>query len=486
MEHDSEFCSGFVWRVCLVSAMGGLLFGYDWVVIGGARVLYEPFFEMTSRDYLKGFTATSALLGCLLGAWCSGALTDRFGRKRLLLLSGLLFSVSAVWTAFANDLMSFNFARVLGGIGIGLASNLSPMYIAEIAPASRRGQLVSINQLTIVIGVLAAQIVNLLISRGVPADATTGVLRTSWYGQTAWRWMFAAELVPALTFFLLMFFVPESPRWLAKVGRWDAARRVLGRVGKGDYADREIEDIRSTLATADAADSVRYRDLFRADLMPLILLGIFLAVFQQWCGINVIFYYAPEIFKAAGQNVDETFMSIVCTGGVNLAATLIALPLVDRLGRRPLMLFGAGSLAIIYAVLGSLYYAGSQGPHMVALVLAAIACYAVSLAPVTWVLISEIFPNRVRGAAMSISVLALWAACSVLTFSFPALNRQFGTFAMFGLFSVICFVGFAFMLLHLRETRGLSLEKSSEACNRALLAKFQQERSLVTSSELGI
>lgn len=446
--------------ICLVSAMGGLLFGYDWVVVGGARMFYEPFFHLETTDQVwwRGFTASSALYGCLVGAWASGACTDRYGRKLPLLVAGVLFTASAIWTALANDLLSFNIARVLGGVGIGLASNSSPLYIAEVSPASKRGQFVSINQLTIVVGVLAAQIINQLIGGGIETGATADTIREGWYGQAAWRWMFAAETVPALLFFLLMFVIPESPRWLARAGRWDKASAVLRRVGSDAYADAEIDSIRSTVDAEGKSEKVHARTLLSPQLRPLLTLGITLAVFQQWCGINAIFYYAPEIFKAAGQDISDTFRSIAYTGVVNLVATIIALPLVDRIGRRPLMLFGAGGLTLIYAALAYLYTQHSEGPHMVALVLAAIAFYAVSLAPVTWVLISEIFPSRVRGAAMSIAVISLWAACAALTLFFPPLNTYLGTGPLFGVFSATCAAGFAFLAWQLPETRGRSLE----------------------------
>lgn len=464
MEATRQYNAPFVWMICLVSAMGGLLFGYDWVVVGGARMFYEPFFnlETTGQEWLRGFTASSALYGCLFGAWASGACTDRYGRKPPLLVAGVLFTASAVWTALANDLVSFNIARVLGGVGIGLASNSSPLYIAEVSPASKRGQFVSINQLTIVVGVLAAQIVNQLIGGGIEADATADTIREGWYGTAAWRWMFAAETVPALAFLLLMFFIPESPRWLAKAGRWDEASAVLRRVGSPAYAENEIDSIRRIVDAESQQEKAQAHVLLGPQLRPLLTLGIVLAVFQQWCGINAIFYYAPEIFSAAGQDISDTFRSIAYTGVVNLVATIIALPLVDRIGRRPLMLFGAGALTLIYAALAYLYMQQSEGPHMVALVLAAIACYAVSLAPVTWVLISEIFPTRVRGTAMSIAVIALWASCAALALFFPPLNTALGTGPLFGLFSATCVAGFLFLAWRLPETRGRSLEELEE------------------------
>jgi SP family sugar porter-like MFS transporter len=447
----------FLWLICLVAAMGGLLFGYDWVVIGGAKAFYEPFFEISDSSVLQGLAMSSALLGCLVGALVSGALTDRFGRRRLLILAGLLFTVSAVGTAKAWDFVSFNTFRWIGGVGIGLASNLSPMYIAEVSPATMRGRFVSINQLTIVIGILAAQLVNWQIAKPVPEEATLEYIRQSWNGQVGWRWMFGAETVPASLFFLLMFLVPESPRWLAKYGRDAEALRTLARIGGQAHAEAELADIRATLAQEEIA-RVNFRDLVEPRLLKIIGLGVFLAVFQQWCGINVIFNYAQEVFQAAGYEVGELMFSIVITGIVNLAFTFVAIFTVDRFGRRILMLIGAGGLAGIYAILGTGFYQQSTGIHMLILVVSAIACYAMSLAPVTWVVIAEIFPNRIRGAAMSIAVFSLWVGCTLLTFTFPLLKDGLGAHGAFWLYGGICVVGFGVIWKKLPETKGKSLE----------------------------
>ena len=449
---------GFLWMICLVAAMGGLLFGYDWVVIGGAKPFYEPYFGIAASPFLQGFAMSTALVGCLVGAAASGALTDRFGRKRLLIVAAFLFTASAVGTAVAPDFNSFNVARFVGGIGIGLASNLSPMYIAEISPAPMRGRFVSINQLTIVIGILAAQIVNWFIARGVPPNIAGESLLETWHGQVGWRWMFAAETVPALAFFLMMFVVPESPRWLAKVGRFAAAETILRRVGGDEYARREVEGIRHTLASEEIG-KVHFRDLLTPDVSRILVLGVGLAVLQQWCGINVIFNYAQEVFAAAGYDIGGIMQTIVLTGIVNMLFTLVAIFTVDRLGRRALMLFGAAGLAMIYTVLGAAYYFESRGTHMVILIVAAIACYAMSLAPVTWVVISEIFPNRIRGAAMSVAVVALWTACTILTFTFPYLNYWLGSHGTFWLYAAICVAGFVFVWHRLPETKDKTLEQ---------------------------
>ena len=448
----------FIWLVCIVAAMGGLLFGYDWVVIGGAKLFYEPYFGITdATPFLRGWAQSSALVGCLVGAVLSGIISDKSGRKKLLILSGLLFTVSAIGTAFAGNLHSFNVYRIIGGIGIGLASNLSPMYIAEISPARMRGKFVSINQLTIVIGILAAQIVNWLIAQPVPEGAGTEYILASWNGQNGWRWMFGAETVPAFLFFLLMFFVPESPRWLLKYGRDEQAAGILSRLGGAKYADHAIEDIKKTLAGEEIAH-VNFRDLFEPKLRRIVLLGVFLAVLQQWCGINVIFNYAQEVFAAAGFGVSGIMFNIVITGIVNLLFTFVAIYTVDRFGRRILMLIGAGGLAGIYAILGAGYYLQSTGIHMLVLVISAIACYAMSLAPITWVVISEIFPNRIRGAAMSVAVSSLWVGCTVLTLTFPYLKAGLGAHGAFWLYGVICVIGFVVILKKLPETKGKSLE----------------------------
>jgi SP family arabinose:H+ symporter-like MFS transporter len=447
----------YIWVVTLVSAMGGLLFGYDWVVIGGAKPFYEKFFSLTTPSEI-GWAMSSALVGCLIGSLVSGALSDRFGRKKLLILAALLFTATGVLTALAPDFTFFIVNRVLGGVAIGLASNLSPMYIAEISPAEVRGKFVSVNQLTIVIGILAAQVVNWLIARPVPAGATAVDILTSWNGQVGWRWMFGAEAVPAFLFFLLMFTVPESPRWLVRNGRGGEAERVLARVGGTGFAERAMAEIRGTLTAADTG-KVRFRALREPGMGGVLLIGVALAVYQQWCGINVIFYYAEEIFSAAGYGVSDILFNIVITGTVNLIFTLVAIQLVDRLGRKPLMMAGSAGLAVTFGLVGASYAVHSRGLHLLVLVVVSMALYALSLAPVTWVLLSEIFPNRIRGAAMSISTFSLWSACFVLTYTFPHLNKGLGPAGTFWIYAGISVLGFIFIKTRLTETKGKTLER---------------------------
>jgi sugar porter (SP) family MFS transporter len=446
----------YVWMISFVAALGGLLFGYDWVVIGGAKPFFERFFELTSAS-AKGWANSCALIGCLFGAMAAGALSDRFGRKRLLTASALVFIVTSIGNGLAPTFTVFVAWRMLGGTAIGLASNLSPMYIAEIAPARMRGRLVSLNQLTIVIGILLAQFINWALVRGLPAGADDAFIRASWYGRVGWRWMFALTAIPALFFFLGTLIVPESPRWLAKNGRRERARRVLARIGGTAHADAELADIEATLVNETA--KVDFRALLEPRLRRVLILGVGLAVFQQWCGINVIFNYAEEIFRAAGYDISSVLGNIAWTGSVNLVFTFVAIGVVDRRGRRPLMLFGAAGLAGIYTLMGAGYAFGLKGLPMLILVLAAIACYGMSLAPITWVIISEIFPNRIRGAAVAVATTSLWAACFLLTYSFPILNKALGSSGSFGLYALVCVAGFFFIKFRLPETKGRTLEE---------------------------
>ncbi len=446
----------YVWLISIIAALGGLLFGYDWVVIGGAKPFYERFFDL--RDPARqGWAMSCALVGCLVGALASGWSSDRFGRRRLLILSAALFALSSVGTGMANEFSGFVLWRILGGVAIGVASNLSPMYIAEVSPAESRGRLVSINQLTIVIGILLAQAVNWLIARPVASDASPADILRSWNGQVGWRWMFGVTALPSLLFFAGMFAVPESPRWLMKSGRRATARAVLTRIGGESYADCALGEIEATLASE--AERVNLGGLLEGSMTRVLALGVALAVLQQWCGINVIFNYAEEVFSAAGYKVSDILLNIVITGAVNLAFTLVAIAAVDKAGRRVLMLTGAAGLAAIYTALGLCYQAHSRGLHVLLLVVAAIACYACSLAPVTWVVISEIFPNRVRGAAMSVAVTALWAASFVLTYTFPYLNSNLGPAVTFWIYAGICAAGFWFIKSRLPETKGRTLEE---------------------------
>jgi len=462
---ENTFNWNYLLSISLVSAMGGLLFGYDWVVIGGAKPFYEPFFGISGHAFLQGWAMSCALIGCLAGSVISGWLSDRFGRKRLLILSAALFVAASLGTGAAGSFNTFVIFRLLGGIGIGLASNLSPMYIAEITPGNVRGRFVSINQLTIVIGILLAQLINWKIARPVPQGASINDILLSWNGQMGWRWMFYACTVPACIFFILMWFVPESPRWLAKDKvNHPKVIKILTKIGGKDFADFELASINETLISETEKSDISL--LKQPGVRKILVIGIVIAIFQQWCGINVIFNYAQEIFSSAGYGVSDTMFNIVLTGSVNLIFCFVGMFTVDKLGRKALMLLGAGGLAGIFVTIGTMYFLHIQGFPLLIMVVVAIACYSMTLAPVTWVVLSEIFPNRIRGVAMSIGTFALWGACFVLTYTFPLLNKLLNASGTFWLYGIICIFGFWYLFKRLPETKGKSLEEIEHELTR--------------------
>jgi sugar porter (SP) family MFS transporter len=449
-----------LWLAAAVSALGGLLFGYDWVVIGGAKPFYEAWFGLTEPGQ-QAWAISCALIGCLAGAMGSGLVSDRLGRRRGLLIAALIFAVSSVGTGWAGSLDAFIAWRIVGGVAIGLASGLSPVYIAEIAPAAIRGRMVCLNQIAIVLGILAAQVVNWIIAEPVPPGATLADMAASWNGTTGWRWMFAAAAIPSVAFLLGCLLIPESPRWLAARGDWDGAEKALRRLGGEKHAASALPAIRHSLGTASGRSVMEV--MREPRFLRVLGIGIVLAVLQQWCGINVIFNYAQEIFASAGYAVSDTLFNIVITGVVNCVFTLVALVTVERWGRRRLLLLGCAGLAAIYVLLGACYVAGWQGWPLLLLVVTAIAVYAMTLAPVTWVALSEIFPNEARGACMAVATTALWAACFLLTYTFPLINRSMGTGVTFWLYAAICALGFMFVFRRLPETRGKTLEEIESA-----------------------
>ena len=431
----------FIYFICLVSAMGGLLFGYDWVVIGGAKPFYELYFGIGDSPLMQGVAMTTALVGCLAGAMVAGAAADRYGRKPLLTVAAVLFTVSAIATGLFNDFTLFNVARFVGGIGIGVASALSPVYIAEVSPKEIRGRMVSMNQMAIVIGILAAQIVNMLLAKD------TGVAESqAWNKEWGWRWMFWAETLPAALFLVMSFMIPESPVFL------------------------QLKKARGSDRMKERSEQAGLKELLQPKYSRMLLLGLIVAVFQQWCGTNVIFNYAQEIFTGAGFDVDGMFINIVITGIANVIFTLVALYVIERWGRRTLILIGAGGLGLIYLTLGTCYYMQVTGVMMVALVVAAISVYAMTLGPVTWTLLAEIFPNRIRGVAMGVCTFALWVGCCTLTFSFPSMNASLGSSGTFWAYSLICVCAFVYLWRNCPETKGKSLE--------------ELEKELVTPSDL--
>ncbi len=378
----------------------------------------------------------------MIGSMLAGKLTDKYGRKPLLLASAILFLISAIGSGLANSLEVFFMYRFIGGFGVGMASLLSPLYIAELAPAKIRGQFVSINQFTIVLGILLAYFVNYLL---------VGT------GENNWRWMFASEAVPSLFFLIGMMYVPESPRWLVKAHRKSEALNILSRVGNMNYAKKTLENIEQSL-TQRTIES--FRILLKKPLRPVLMIGIILAVFQQWSGINVIFFYAPDIFAATGKGVESQLGQTVLIGVVNVTFTILAMFLVDKIGRKLLLLIGSLGMAGCYIAIGALFYFDNlKGIGFIIIILLTIAFYASSLAPVTWVIISEIFPNRIRGMAMAVATLFLWLACYLLTLSFPIMMETLQGSTTFWIYAAICILGFIFVLKKVPETKQKSLEE---------------------------
>ena len=459
-KHHTHYNQTRLWLICLVAAMGGFLFGYDWVVVGGAKPFYEPYFNLVTANE-KGWGTSSALIGCIFGALLCYFLADKYGRKRLLILAGFLFTFSAIGTALVETFAWYNVYRIVGGLGIGIALNLSPMYIAEMSPPEVRGKFVTVNQLMIMIGILAAQVANWQISlldTNMPADATASVIRDSWNGQYGWRWMFGLEAIPAFLFFVLMLFMPESVRWLVKNGQYKKAESILSRLGGGRDAAEEVASIKSTISVDEIAH-VNFRALLEPGLVKVLMLGFFLAILQQWCGMNVIFYYAADIFLAAGYDMKQMMLQIVVIGSVMVVSVVVTIYVVDRSGRKALMLLGTGGLAVIYIIEGYFFHVGIQGVPIVVLTLSSVALYSFTLAPVVWVILSEIFPNRIRGAAMSLAAVALWVGNFSLTYTFPAIKESLGWSLNFWLYAVICIAGSVVLYYKLPETKGKSLER---------------------------
>jgi MFS transporter, SP family, xylose:H+ symportor len=442
--------TGYVWRIAFTAAMGGLLFGYDWVVIGGAKHFYELYFHIHS-DWLVGWANSCALLGCLAGSLLAGVLSDRLGRRSVLIASAIFFAVSSVLTGWAFSFASFIVWRIVGGLAIGLASNVAPTYIAEVSPAATRGRLVSLNQLAVVIGILLAQIVNWFIANRI------GQENAIWNVMFGWRWMFTAVAVPALLFFALSFWIPESPRWLCMRGKVHLANRTLERIGGRSYAQAEIAGILAASRTTESG--APWGRLFSSGIRKLTIVACLLAVLQQWCGVNILFNYADEIYRAAGYTVSQVLFNIVITGTINFLATLVAMAVVDRFGRRTLMLFGCFGIGAAQLVAAFAYSRHIVGTSILLFTLAAIACYAASLAPVTWVLLTELFPTQVRSKGVSLAASCLWIASFFVTYSFPLINHRFGMSLTFLLYAIVCLSGGVLIKASVPETKGRSLEE---------------------------
>jgi len=441
----------YVVLLSLVAALGGLLFGYDTGVIAGAIGFLQQHFQL-DPSFQKGWAAASALIGCTLGVAMAGLLSDLLGRKKVLIGSAILFFVSAVGTALPRTIGQFIFFRILGGLGVGAASITSPMYIAEICPAKVRGRMVSVNQFAIVTGFLVVYLVNYFIAlQGTEA----------WNVRLGWRWMFGSESIPAILLLVLLFFVPESPRFLAKQRRSDAALRILARIGGPEQARTELAAIEEAIALETGS----LKQLLQPKMRTVLLIGIVLAVLQQVTGINVFMYFGAEIFKKMGSGTHAALLKEVMVGAVNLGFTVVAIRTVDRLGRKPLMIGGSCGMGICLAAMGLAAFTQKSGLWLLVFILGYIACFALSIGPVTWVILSEIFPTGIRGRAMGIATVCLWLANYLVTQSFtmmdenPWLIRTFHHAFPFWLYASLCVVLAIFVWRAVPETKGKSLEQ---------------------------
>ncbi len=455
-----EGSAGFLLAICLVAALGGLLFGYDTAVISGAIEFIEKYLDLDATA--KGWASASALLGCAAGAAAAGLLSDALGRKKVLVLAALCFLVSAVGAALPESLTALVVFRIIGGLGIGAASMTSPMYIAEVTPARIRGRMVSVNQFAIVSGMLIVYFVNYAIAHHV-AGAAAPEAAEAWNIQTGWRWMFASGALPAVLLLACLAFVPESPRWLTAAGREDRAMHVLSRVNGPTRAGEEMREIKAALAQ----ESGRLGDLLQPGMTFVLIVGVALAVLQQVTGINVFLYYAPEIFKnlVAGTKDDAALLQTIVVGTVNISFTVIAIWTVDRLGRRPLMMAGAAGMGVSLAALGLAAYLGRTEGWVLVFMLGYIASFALSVGPVTWVILAEIFPTRIRGRAMAIATVCLWLANYAVSQTFPMMDKNERLIATFNhafpfwLYGIFCIVLILVVRSAVPETKGRSLEE---------------------------
>lgn len=441
----------FVVGVCFVVALGGLLFGYDTGVINGSLKFVQLKFDLSPA--MKGFAASSALLACIFGAAFAGALSDRLGRKKVLILSAILFLISAIGTALPQNLMQFIVFRFIGGLGVGAASMTSPMYIAEISPAKIRGRMVSVNQFAIVFGMLVVYFINYYIA---------GQGDQAWNTETGWRWMFGSESIPAVLLLVLLFFVPESPRWLTKQNQKSKALEILSKVDGQEYANKEMQMIEETLSHESSSLS----QLFNPGMRIVLVIGVVLAVLQQVTGINVFLYFGSEIFeKLGGESIDAALLQQVVVGAVNLLFTVIAIWSVDRIGRKPLMLIGSVGMGIALFAMGMAGFLQITGMWMLAFVLIYIASFALSVGPVVWVILSEIFPTKIRGRAMGIATICLWIANSVVSQTFPMMDEneflieKFHHGFPFFIYGIMCVFMVIFVASIVPETKGKTLEE---------------------------
>lgn len=456
--------TGAVIRITTVAAFGGLLFGYDSAVINGAVSSIQSTFDVGPGPL--GFAVAAALLGAAVGAFFGSRIADRTGRIPIMKIAALLFLLSAIGCGFTQSIEWLVFWRVVGGIGVGVASVIAPAYIAEVSPAHLRGRLGSLQQMGIVLGIFLSLLIDALL-----AHAAGGAANEMWFGLAAWRWMFLVMAVPAVLYGIGAFLIPESPRYLVSVGRPDEARAVLSRIHGDDAVDARVSKIRSTV---DDERKPRFADLrgSMAGLKPVVWVGIGLAALQQFVGINVIFYYSNVLWESVGFKESDSFTISVATSVVNVAVTIVAIFLVDRIGRRPLLLLGSagmalslGVMSVVFATATKVMVDGQLTPELgpvagpVALIAANlfVVFFGVSWGPLMWVLLGEMFPNRIRGAALAVAGAVQWIANWAVTVSFPSLSN-FSLGLTYGIYAFFALVSLVFTIKMVRETNNVELE----------------------------
>jgi SP family arabinose:H+ symporter-like MFS transporter len=436
----------FVLFATAVTAIGGFLFGYDTAVINGANTYLKAYMHLDAAQ--EGMAGASAILGCIPGAMAAGFLSDRFGRKKLLFFCALLYAVSGLLSAIPNTFHQFLAARFLSGLGIGASSMICPVYIAEIAPEKWRGRLGSLFQLGIVIGIFLTLFVNKVVQSG---DDEV------WNTAFGWRWMLGLEAIPALAFMAMLFTVPESPRWLAQKGRDAEALPILEKVGGTAHAVRELAAIRA----AASAEEGRFRELFSHAYFRPLLIAVSIMALSQFCGINAVIYYSTKIFAAAGAGHNAAFTSSVWMGLINLVFTFVAILLVDKVGRKPLLLSGTAVQVVALGLVGWMFHAQRSGLPLLIGVVTYTAAFAMAMGPISWILCSEIFPNKIRGRAMSLATFSVWTSCYIVAQTFPMLNDSpaVGPALTFWIYGAISLLSFVVVLLLVPETKGRTLEE---------------------------
>jgi SP family sugar:H+ symporter-like MFS transporter len=465
---------GFIGAIVAVATIGGFLFGYDSGAVNGTQPGLTAAFGLVPESFSPGnglaFTVASLLIGCFIGAFFAGRLADVAGRRNVMRLAALLFLVGAIVQGIAHDHLIFVLARILGGMAVGAASVLSPAYISEVAPASIRGRMTTVQQIMIITGLTAAFVVNYFLAKA--AGVSTAQY---WAGLEAWRWMYLIQALPAAIFLVALFFIPESPRYLVAKGRLDEARAVLTRLFGGDVADAKLDEIRETFSTdhqprlSDVLAPAGTRGF--VGIRPIVWVGIMLAVFQQLVGINVIFYYGATLWQLAGFSENDSLLINIVSGAVSIAACFVTIAVIDKIGRKPLLLIGSAGMAVTLFVMVYAFSHGSLDPqgHLVLsadlgriAVVAAnlyVIFFNVSWGPVMWVMLGEMFPNQIRGSALAVAGFCQWFANFLITFTFPPMAENLGLAGSYTFYAVCSVISFFLVAKFIRETKGKELEE---------------------------